>query len=173
MKKIIAVLIALVLCLSTAFAVEINWTDVADTAASIDPNAQIWTLNAVNCAMWIPEVLQYVELSDEDIEGGYIAYWETEDGAAAMGVQYVDKNGMELADYAAQLADMGITDVEENVINGLPCITYSYTTDEGVAANVVAFTTDAGYVLEFAFTAGDPGYEQISALIAASIQPAE
>lgn len=173
MKKIVAMLLALALCLSTAFAAEINWADYADAAAQLDPNAKTWTLNAVNCSLWVPEVLQYVELTDEDIEAGYTAYWCTEDGTAALGVQYVDMDGITLEDYAALLVDMGVTDVEENTVNGLPCITYSYTDEDGASSNVVAFTTDAGYVLEFAFTAGDEGYEVVSALIAASIQPAE
>ena len=173
MKKIVAILMALALCLSTAFAAEINWADVADTAAQLDPNAQFWTLNAVKCTVWVPEVLQYVELTDEDIEAGYTAYWCTEDGTAAMGVQYVDMDGASLADYAAMLADMGIADIEEHVVNGIPCITYSYTNEEGAASRVVAFTVDNGYVLEFSFTAGDEGYEVVSDIIAASIQRVE
>lgn len=173
MKKIVAILLALALCLSTAFAGEANWADVADTAAQMDPNGKFWTLNAVNCTLWIPEMLQYVELTQDDIDAGYTAYWCTEDGSAALGVQYIDVDGMSLTDYAAELVEMGIEKVQEEMVNGIPCVTYTYTDEDGVTCNVVAITTEAGYVLEFAFTAGDESYEQLSLIIAASIQPAQ
>lgn len=172
MKKILAILLALALCLSAAFAAEINWADVADQAAEMAPSAQFWTLNAVNCKIWIPDVLQYIELSEDDIDAGYIAYWCTEDGSAAVGVQYVNMDGTSLEEYAAWLTENGFT-VEEGVLNGLSCISYSWVSEEGVASNVVSFTTAAGYILEFSFTAGDEGYEVVSAFIAASIQAAE
>ena len=176
MKKIVAILLALALCLGTAFAAEVSeitWADVADAAAQIDPNGQIWTLNGINCAVWIPEVLKYVELSQEEIDAGYLAYWATEDNTAAMGVQYGNVDDLSLDEYAAMLAEMGISDIETGYVNGLYCVTYSYTNEEGISSNVVAFALEGDNIVEFSFTAGDEGYEAVASIIAASIQPIE
>ena len=110
-------------------------------------------------------------LTDEDKEGGYIGYYMTEDESAAISVVYADVDGMSLEDYKAALADNGATEVEDVTVNGLPAVTYVLEESDTAC---IAFTTEAGYVLEVAGSPkSDEGFAAILSFVMASIQSAE
>ncbi len=125
--------------------------------------------DGVDCQMWIPNLMQPEELTEEDIQKGYIGYYTTEDKESVAAIMYIDTGGMTLEDYKAFLADddevSGITDI---TVNGLPGVMYDMT---GKDATCVSFTTDSGYVLEFTFAPmSNDGYSAITTCMIASIQ---
>ena len=78
---------------------------------------------------------------------------------------------MSLEDYKAALADNGATEVEDVTVNGLPAVTYVLEESDTAC---IAFTTEAGYVLEVAGSPkSDEGFAAILSFVMASIQSAE
>ena len=174
MKKIVSFILAaamLVLCAVSACATEINWDDLKDQAAETIAKGEFVEFDEISIKMWMPSVLAAVELTDDDREQGYIGYFMSEDESCAISVMYVDMDGMELDEYKTQLADVGATDIEDVVVNGLPAVSYML---EETDTACVSFATEAGYILEFAGAPkSDEGFAAVLAFIMASIQPEE
>ena len=170
MKKIFALILALCLMLGcTALAEnEVAWEQVAPLLEASGLTGEFVTFDEIAVKVFIPEGMTAVELSDEDRQKGYIGYFGTEEGDA-IAIQYVDVNGMELADYAAKVAEVGATEVETGTVNGLPCVSYEYESNL-----CCAFTTQMGYILEVVVgPATDENSRLGASVILASIQAAE
>ncbi|MGM9604194.1 MAG: hypothetical protein ACI3XG_03945 [Faecousia sp.] len=179
MKKLISVLMVLALCLSlvpAALAAEtesvITWEEVEALIAEEGWEGGFVELPEVGLKIWVPSVLGPVELTQEDVEASYIAYFITEDGSAALGITLYEA-GMTEDEVLAYLLESGCEDAEIAVINGTNFITYTNVTDEGVVCNVATLVSEDGYALEFAFSAGDEDFEIVSAAMVSSIQPIE
>jgi len=97
MKKLVVLILALCMLCSVASAADLNWADAEEAASKIA--GEFKTFDEISVKIWIPEVLQAVELSDEDRESGYIGYFASDDAAVA--VQYVNMEGMSLEEYEA------------------------------------------------------------------------
>ena len=71
MKKLIALVLALLMLGSVACAEDVNlsWDDVAEAANTIE--GEFKTFDEISVKIWIPDVLKETELSDADREGGY------------------------------------------------------------------------------------------------------
>ena len=170
MKKVFALMLALCLMLGcTAMADnDITWEQVAPMLEEAGITGEFVTFDEIAVKIFVPDGMAAAELTDEDRQNGYIGYFAAEDGDA-IAIQYVDLNGMELADYAAQVAEVGATEIETGPVNGLPCISYEYNTNL-----CCSFTTQMGYILEV--TVGplpDDNAKLGASAILASIQAAE
>ena len=124
--------------------------------------------DGVNCQMWIPNALQPEELTEEDLQRGYLGYYSTAERDCIAGIIYSDAGGMTLEEYKNALSEdnavSGITDV---TLNGLYGIMYEIKDKD---ACCVSFTSDTGYVLEFTFAPmSDEGYSSVVACMIASI----
>ena len=125
--------------------------------------------------MWLPDNMKEVELTDEDKESGFIGYFESTDDSdedAAVSVVYVNLDGMDISEYADQLAEMdGVSDIEPGIVNGLPCVSYEMKDQE---SGTLAFMTEAGYGLEVTCTpiSSDEAQTMVG-LILSSIMPDE
>lgn len=169
MKKLFALMMALCLLLcSAAMADELTWDSVAEDAKKVA--GEFKTFDEIAVKIWMPDVLQAVELSDENKEDGYIGYFMTEDQSAAVAVQYVDMNGMSLEDYEAHLKeDNDVSGIEAGTVNGLPCLAYMVTS---TSTAVLTFTTQKGYVLEVSCAPmSDEEFASVASVIFSSIQP--
>lgn len=179
MKKFLSILMVLALCLSlvpAALATEtesiITWEEVAPLIEEEGWEGDFVELPDVELKLWVPVGLLPVELNEEALEIGYIAYFMSEDESVALGVTLTDA-GMTEEDLLTTLADMGVEDAGYTMINGVNFITYTNVLESGVVCNVASLVNENGYVLEFAFTAGDEGYEALSLIILSSIQGAD
>lgn len=176
MKKIFATLFALMiaLCLmTTAFAQEtmtINWEDVDIESSGIE--GSYYTFDEVAIIVWIPDVLENLELTQEEVDNGLIGKFEVSDGSAGVYVQYLTgAEGWDINNVVENVQNAGAKDIELAVLNGIDAVTY---TIEEVDANYVAMVSDSGNVLQFIFTpASDEDFLAVTGLIAASIQPEE
>ena len=101
-----------------------------------------------------------------------IGYFMPEDKSAQMSVVYVDTDGMSLEEYAQRLSSDGdVTEVEKGTVNGFPCVSYKLPKQDSIS---VAFTTEAGYILEVTCTPlSAENAELVWGAVVASIQTAE
>ena len=186
MKKKIALVLAAMMAVGSmgmvSFAeeteapvVELNWEDVEPIVEASGVEGDFVTFDEVALKMWLPMVLDEIDLTEEDKEAGYIGYYETGEDAeseAAVSVVYVDLGGMELSEYAEKVAEEeGVSDVEMAVVNGLACVTYELKDQD---SGVVAFTTEAGYGLEITCSPiSTDEAKSMLAFIVSSIMPTE
>ncbi len=142
MKKLFALMLTLCLvCGCSALADnDITWDQVEPILEESGVTGEFYTFEEIAVAIFIPDGMEPAEVDDEN----YIAYFTSEDGDA-VAVMYVDVDGMDLETYAAQLAGYGATGIETGTVNGLPCVSYEVPENETLN---VAFTTQAGYILE-------------------------
>ena len=149
MKKILCVLLMLCLLAPAALAegtAVLNWEDVVPVLEAGNVTGQFYTFDEISVKIWLPDGMLPVELTEEDKANGYIGYFMPEDQSAQMAVMYVDTNGMSLEDYAKHLSsENDVTDIEMGTVNGFPSVSYRMPNQDSVS---VAFTTEAGYILE-------------------------
>ena len=121
MKKRTALFMALVMTASTMFAgtafaeaeeaaveteeaaeaAELSWDMVSESAAEVE--GDFVTFDEIAVKIWVPAVMQAVELTDEDVENGYIGYFSNEENTWNLAVVYANVDGMSIEDYAADL----------------------------------------------------------------------
>lgn len=184
MKKRIALVMAAMMVAGsmTAFAAEteapvteLNWSDVEEALEQSGIEGDFVTFDEIAMQMWLPYDLEDVELTDEDKEAGFIGYFETAEDAedkAAVSVVYVDMSGMDLSEYAEQLAEIdGVSEIEPGYVNGLPCVSYEIKDQD---SGTVAFMTEAGYALEVTCSPiSSDEAKAMTAFILCSIMPEE
>ena len=185
MKKLIALVLSclMVLGCTAAFAeeaqtLELNWEAFAQEIESASEEVKAaWegdfvTMDEIAMKIYVPASFQQLELTDEDREEGYIAYF-TLGEEAAVAIQYVDMDGMELEEYAQVLTEEYGYECMDAVVNGLPALAYSFT-EEDTETSVLAFSTEMGYILEAVFTpTNDEGFAAVANVMMGSIQAAE
>lgn len=150
--------------------IEINWEEVEPQIADNESWAgEFVTFGDIAIQMYVPSSFEQVELSEEDIEAGYVGYL-TLGEEAAVGIQYVDMDNMELTDYAALLTEeFGVTDAQLMLVNGIGVVSYTNPDDENIG--VVALATQMGYIMEFSFSPiTDESFQSIAQVMTASIQ---
>ena len=162
MKKLFALILAVLMvlgCVAVASAeqaqtLQLNWEEyAAEIEASEEAKAALSgdfvTMEEIALKIYIPAAFEQAELTDEDREAGYIAYFAMGEDMG-IGIQYVDADGMSLEEYAQRLTEDGI-ECTNAVVNGLPALAYSFTEDDRETA-VLAFSTEKGYILEISLS---------------------
>ena len=151
MKKLIAILISLCLMLSAAGAfaetatTEMSWETVEPLLETYGLEGDFETFDEVAIQIWIPSSMTRSELTQEDVDKGFIAHFLDEDQTAQVSVVYVDVDGTTLEEYEKMLPDYGVSDIEELVINDIPALSYTVEETDSVT---IAFETEGGYILE-------------------------
>lgn len=179
MKKaiIFLVLVGLMLVALPVFAqdtatpeiVEVKWSEIEPELATYEIEGEFVELEEIPVKFFLPSVFLPVELTDEDREEGFIAYYTTEDEAATIGVQLVETEFKTLEEYADALAKMDVKDAEFVKINDKLALTYINPDNEEIS--VVSFIDDEGRILEFAFAPiSDEGFAAVVMLVSGSIQ---
>ena len=176
MKKLVAIILtlAMMLCAGAAFATEdsdaivINWAEIEAQAAETIAQGDFVTFDEIALKMWMPNVMLAVELTDDDKAQGYIGYYQTEDGTAAIGVMYVDVGGMTLEEYKEQAIEAGATDIEDVIINDVQAMSYTLSESDTTCVSIM---TEAGYVFEVSGTpVSDENFAEKLSIVMSSIQ---
>ena len=184
MKKLFALILATLMvlgCAAVASAeqvqtLELNWEDFEAEIEASEEMKAAWsgdfvTMDEIAMKLYIPASFEQTELTDEDREAGYIAYFAMGEDMG-IGIQYVDADGMSLEEYAQRLTEDGI-ECTNAVVNGLPALAYSFTENDR-ETSVLAFSTEKGYILEIAFApTNDEGFGAVATVLMASVQAAE
>ena len=174
MKKGFAILMALCLFVGVAMAegtASLNWSDFEPILEQAGITGQFYTFDQIAVKIWLPDGMNAVELSEDDIANGYIGYYQPEDQSGAVAVMYVDVNGMSLDEYADYLSNNAdVDEVDMGIVNGFACVSYKMPAQDSVS---IAFTTEAGYVLEVTCTpASEENAELVWGAVFSSIQAA-
>ena len=176
MKRVFSVLLILVLITSLsvfAFAAGettvFSWEDVEENLAQSGLEGRFLFLEKIAMKMWLPNTYILEELTEEDADEGYLAYYITEDGSSEVGILYYDVNGTELDELLVSLRKDGYKDAELIQLNGNSAV--CYTNGEEDSVNVV-FSTERGYFLQVViYPISDRESFNIASLIIYSIQP--
>ena len=185
MKKLFALILAVLMvlgCVAVASAeqaqtLQLNWEEyAAEIEASEEAKATLAgdfvTMEEIALKLYNPAAFEQVELTDEDREAGYIAYFAMGEDKG-VGIQYVDVGGMSLEEYAQRLTEEYGYECMDAVVNGLPALAYSFTEDDRETA-VLAFSTENGDILAFSLVpANHKGFAAVATGLLASVQAAE
>ncbi len=152
---------------------EINWDpSIEDQLEAVGMSGSFYSFDDLAVKFYMPDVLQEVEMTDEQVEGGMVGLFSTEDGSATISIVKVPNGGMTLEEFKAELdADEDVTFTEMSLINGIEMLTYDMASNDSAEAT---FATDADEFVEFAFSpASDENFKSVAQLITVSIQPEE
>ena len=175
MKKILALVLVLMMTLvSAAFAeAEYSYTEIYFDEANIAEIPGEWVEVAdFGVKFYLPSVLTALEITEEDMAGGAIAAFATEDMSASMSLGYaaaVDAEGNALEyieDLAAQYAEAGVSEVDVAFVNEWPIVTYAIP-DQGLMGAAVLFGDGTQLTMNFAPIA-DENYAALATIMISS-----
>ena len=148
---------------------EVNWSEIEAHVEEAGLEGSFVEFEEAGYTVWLPDVFEEDELTDEDKEEGYIGYYVTEDESAVVAVMHVEW-GLSLEDYKEYLAgEETVSELEDVILNGVPCVSYDMEENDTTS---VALVTDEGYILEFTFAPmSDEEFSEVAVIIASSIQP--
>ena len=165
MKRLLSILLALCLLWTVALAETvdtaniISWSDYEDAVVEAGWGGGFYEMSDYDLMFYVPEVLQPVE--DENSA----ALFMSDDGQYGFMIS-VDEDSEESLEAQAELMQaIGAEDLEYDVINGLPGITF---TMDGV--NYVTFLTESGENVTFLAMGDDEAFTAVFTVIVASIQ---
>lgn len=178
MKKIIALFLALVMCLSllpAAFAEEtevavLEWADVESVVAEAGIEGAFYMLEEIGLIFWVPNDMEPVEAPDDG--SIYLGCFANEDRTHTFGISVTEPSeGVEFENFLAAVSeDEDIQGLEVVVVNGLAVISYTIVSGDEAVANNISMVLDNGSILSFVFNVGDEEWNRVSMFIGASIQ---
>ncbi len=195
MKKIFALLLAAVLCVSVIPAagasdeetvdkttrvdiVDYTWEEALDAIGAAKWEGVRYTLKDAGLKYWAPHELAKMNLTDEGKQTGYLAYHLCADQSLVMAVTRSETVTPQ-EDFIKVLEDYGAADVRVQNINGADWILYedanlrkkpSGTNEYGFRCLVAACPTEEG-VVEFVFYVQSAEAEYMTNVIMATIEP--
>ena len=148
MKKLIAVV--LTLCMLFGFALaeettEYNWANYEEIYEKSEvTEAEFVTFEDIGIKILIPTVLPKWDLSEENINQGFIFYYADEKEETYVGMTHVNFDTLE--NYTNVLKTVEpISDIRQVSINGIPAIAYHVQSNDSMS---IAFINDVGKMLE-------------------------
>ena len=179
MKKLLAILLVLAmlsaLSVSAAAATAtaenvLTWTDFEEDVKATGIDADFVQIGDLNLMMWLPSVFSEQELTDEDVQNGYLSYLTTDDESAVIAIMSVDLDES-LEEWEQELPDYGVTDAEMGIVNGYRALVYSTPEDDTMC---IDFEVESGEILEFTFyPMSDEDFQAVAAIMMTSLQPIE
>ena len=169
MKKLLGWMLALALVLSlTAVSAEEAEQLSELTADAGLPAEEYREFTEAGMKMWVPASFKSLDLTAEDREKGYIAYFTSEEGAQAVAVMCIGVGRLTLEDYRAFAEQEGITP-RDVTINGLSWLAYPIEQFDAVS---YAYTDEASLILEITLAPmSDADFAALAETIIASVQP--
>lgn len=153
--------------------VEMSWKDIKsdDSYEELIDEGNFETFDTIGVMMWIPESLDKVELTEDDLKAGFVGYFENVDDKRAVGVTLSKVDSKTTKSLSKLLASIkGVSDVGSAKVNGFPAVTYKMKERD---TTVISFLTEQGRCMEFAFSpASDEDFATLIRVMMASIQNA-
>ncbi len=132
---------------------DLYWFDILPRIGEAGWEGEFISFYDVAVKMYVPYVLQPVDLTAEEAAKGCIAAFSDEDTGYSLSVMYIDAGGLSLRDYAAKLkADSSCDKVRSKTVNGIPAVLYEIPGDNTMC---VTMATARGYYLDFVFSPAD------------------
>ena len=175
MNKLLTILMTLVLlctlsCLGTAEeTTTFTWDEVANEVDNIDPDAKIVQIADWNLCMWLPSAFSEDELTQEDIDYGYISRLIDAQQTSMVAITIDESLQASLDDWLKAFVDSGYTDAEIVVINGIQALMYTDSKNDTI--NVMYLLVDSDQVLLFSFYPySDENFKAIIYYMVSSLQ---
>ena len=179
MKKLFIVLLALCLFVVPAMAQtqdnpqEITWEELEESFAETGYNYDFWNINDHGFQIMIPAGLDPIELSQENIDNGFVAVFATEDQDVQVLISYRNLG----CETLAELEQLVVENIENAqivgyyVINGLNALMFLNPGDEDLTAAIG--TTEPGYFIQVSIkpVISNEEINKLSGFIFGSIQP--
>ena len=175
MKKALSLFLSLLFLLSLASVAiadeattEYNWVDVKDTIHEVfHEHINFWLIGEVDTMICLPDIFLSIELTEEDISNGTIAFfWEEESGAFVI-LTYSELSDLNLDSLFAYYSQNGY-DVKMVSVNGIPAILEKNT--EGNTLTLTFYTRDNMF-FQVISSPLDEDSVQLYELVFSSIQP--
>ena len=147
MKKLIVVLLAFCMLFGFAHAeetTEYSWANYEEGFEKSGIEAEFVTFDDVGVKILIPKALPKWDLTEEDINHGFIFYYADEKEETYVGMTYVPFDTLEAYHNEVKGVEP-ISDIREVTINGVPAISYQVKSNDSMS---LAFVNDAGKLLE-------------------------
>ena len=176
MKKMIALLALLCVALLpfaslAETATAITWEEVAPIIEASEISGDFYAMEDLNLAIWLPNGLSEVEITEEDAAKGLLSVLTDDEGSCALIISCVNQKGITLEELLDAAVKDGMKEPELVNINGLDALSY---TDAENNAGCIALVYTDGDVVIFSFTPIDAeGADVIFTLLMASLMPLE
>ena len=183
MKKTVLFVLSLMLILSFALpaqaeeaeagneTMEMTWEDVESYVELLDMEGDIYEYDGLGIQMWIPAGYEQVELTADDLESGYIDYFENETGDSAISMAYFEGLDWDEEQLVEALESAGATNITPIRVNGISGVMYDL---EEADTGALDFLWGDGDVLEISFAPVSDGETAAKFLIMTySIRPLE
>ena len=174
MKKMIALLTLLCVALAP-FAVTaenvITWDDVSAVVEASGLGGDFYALDELGLAIWLPDGLEFVEVSEEDAAEGYLYVATDDEETCLFTIDAVNVEGITLDGVLESAVAAGMFEPEIGTINGLSAVSYK---DEANNAGCIVLVDTNCNVITFTFMPIDAeNAELLFGLIGASLMPLE
>ena len=182
MKKWIAILLALLLCVPVCAALSeeepltVNWSGISPILAAYGVDGEFVTLDSIGLKVFLFPEVKAEEISPEDAEAGLLYDFTVANGKYWLRVVTVDVGEEMTLDAFYEMARKDtsvITNVNQILVNGLSAVTYDYV--EGTSTGAVLADVN-GHLVNFTLGSETADKNEIAllfAIIFTSIQPAE
>lgn len=177
MKKWLAALFALVLCLSLFPAASGEETTPVITEFTLDNAKELiyeyeWegvsgSIAQVGLRLWRVSSMERMELTEEMEESGYLAVFYSEDMRLIVLLQ---DYGLNLTDYQAAVEESGYENIRQETVNGREFLIYDEKRTEDSYCRVAATEETDGQILEFVFFYQDEELDTLADVIVATIR---
>ena len=174
MKKMIA-LLALLCVAVMPFAVMaetvITWDDVSAVIEASGLEGGFYTMEELGLAIWLPDGLNAVELSEEEIAEGYLYVLTDDEETCLITVDAVNEEGMTLDGVLEAAIAEGMFEPEIVNINGLSAVSYK---DEANNAGCIVLVDTNCNVITFTLMPIEGEEAELAfAVIMSSLMPLE
>ena len=147
--------------------VQLDWSEI-EPLIKDEIDGEFYTYDNVNAAVWIPDILGEIKLTQDDIEDGYLGVYCTADAENVITVKHtvLDESASyeELLEF---LEDIGATDITKAMVNGYRAV--SYTLEDDNTGSMMLMSDDSDLLLEVQFyPVSDEDFASVAQIIMAS-----
>ena len=173
MKKWIALVLALAAMTfgSLAMAEEVPAADAAQDAAALEElRAEGQLVQGESFEFYIPADWQDAELTDEQVEAGYIYTASSTDGEQGLAVYWSELDAAKTTEELQELFVAVYENAQVQEVNGISVVVFADTENDTLGI-VMPDSVDAGYYMFLFAPASDAAFLPIADAIASSLTP--
>jgi hypothetical protein len=186
MKKLLAVSMAAVMTLSLSCAAftdeeavagmtDFEWAAMKAVLDQADINGEFVSFDDAGMKVWIPDLYEETELTDEDIENEYLGWYvseEQDDGEyGQIGIGLYDMGDHSIDEYIDALKEAGYDSAEPVTVNGMDGALH-FINEDGYDAVLLAVLGEDGRIFEVSVhPVSTEEYTAVAYAILSSIQP--
>ena len=153
-----------------------DWEESESIIQDIDLDGRFVTFDEIDAKVWLPDLYEECELTEEDLEEGYIGYYmtaEPEDNGeyCIVDMLYFDADCDSAEEYRDALLEWGYDSAELVELNGYEAVMY-LDEEDGYDYWAIALATESGNIFEVSVhPVSSDEYVAVAYVILSSVQP--